>query len=205
MRYLWPAGGDVGLDALCAPNMRGIPATVKNGRLWAADLGCLAGPQIVKRCNIDAAREWLFEKMAQYRHQCLFVTVPDVVGDASATLAAFVKLRPRFLGWPLAYVAQDGSESLPFPHGARAVFIGGSTAWKMSTAATDVIQRAVDAGKHVHIGRVNYRARYNHFRNMEGSNEFTCDGTRLRFERDRALVAWRAYMAQLPFRFDVSQ
>lgn len=205
MRYLWPSGGDDGMDVLTSPGMYGVPAAIARGARWAADLGCLDGPEFVKRCDIEAARVWLSEKMRPYYDTCIFVTVPDVVGDAAATLAAFKKLRPQFLGWPLAYVAQDGAETLSIPAGARAVFIGGSTAWKMGDGARQVIAMAVDLGKHVHIGRVNYWKRYQHFRNMGGSNDFTCDGTRLRFERDKALRAWRGYMAQMPLDWHVSK
>jgi len=189
--------------------MYGVPAAIARGARWAADLGCLDGPEFVKRCNIEAARAWLFEKMVPYLCTCLFVTVPDVVGDAAATLVAFNDLRSKFLGWPLAYVAQDGAEELEFPMRQDftfdALFIGGSTDWKMSDGARQVIARAVAIGKHVHIGRVNYWKRYQHFRNMEGSNDFTCDGTRLRFERDKALRAWRGYMAQMPLDWHVSE
>lgn len=186
------------MDVIAAPNMRGVPLAITRGARWAGDLGCLDGPRFVKRCNIDTARVWLFETMARYRRQALFVTVPDVVGCATATLAAFVQLRQRFLGWPLAYVAQDGSESLPFPYGASTVFIGGSTEWKLSEAAANVVKRAVEDGLHVHIGRVNWWRRYSHFRCMPHSENFTCDGTRQRYERDAALVAWRAYQQQPP-------
>ena len=196
MRYLWPAGTDVGLDVLAAPNMRGVPSAIVNGARWAADLGCIDGPEFVKRCDVDQARRWLFETMRPYRRQCLFVTVPDVVGDAAATLKAFSDLWLQFVGWPLAYVAQDGSENYRFPLGARAVFIGGSTEWKMSGSAISVIRRAADGGMHVHIGRVNYWKRYSHFRLLEGSENFTCDGTRLRYERDKAERSWKAYRLQ---------
>ena len=206
MRYLWPSGGEsIGMDVLTSPGMYGVPAAIANGARWAADLGCLDGPEFVKRCDIEAAQSWLSDRMLPYRATCLFVTVPDVVGNAGATLKAFNDLRARFSGWPLAYVAQDGSEDLEFPVTLDALFIGGSTAWKMSEWAAQVIARAVKLNKHVHIGRVNYWRRYQHFRNMEGSNDFTCDGTRLRFERDRALKAWRGYMAQLPLDWHVSE
>ena len=193
MRYLWPAGGDVGMGVLAAPNMLGVPEAIANGAEWAADLGCLEGPDWVKHCDVEKARAWLFETMAKYRCQCLFVTMPDRVGNADGTLAAFHQLRPRFLGWSLAYVAQDGSETLPFPYGAHTIFIGGSTEWKMSDAASSVIQRAVAERKHVHIGRVNNWQRYAHFRGLPNSASFTCDGTRLRWERDKALADWLSY------------
>lgn len=196
MRYLWPAGGDVGMGVIAAPNMRGIPAAIRNGATWAADLGCLYGPEFVKRYDVKA-KLWL-ETLVPYYTQCLFITVPDIVGDASATLEAYEENAWRFTGFPLAYVAQDGAEDLPIPVSAHTVFIGGSTQWKLSYAAELVIQRTIAENRHVHVGRVNWWRRYAHFRRMPHSDEFTCDGTRNRYERDRALIAWRGYQQQLP-------
>ena len=31
VHYLWPAGNDVGLDVLAAPNMLGVPRSIQNG------------------------------------------------------------------------------------------------------------------------------------------------------------------------------
>lgn len=204
MRYLWPSGGNVGMDVIAAPNMKGIPRAIVNGARWAGDVGCLAGPEFVKRCDFDKTLRWLSETMFPYRSQCLFITIPDVVGDAATTFTAFSDLRLWFVNWPLAYVAQDGSENLPFPNGCRTVFIGGITEWKMSLAAEQVIQRAIALDKHVHVGRVNNWRRYKHFRGLPHSDEFTCDGTRLRWERDQALADWkdyptRPYALRLPF------
>lgn len=170
----------------------GIPRGIRAGRAWAADNCAYTG--------FDAGRffAWLPE-LVSYRATCLFVAVPDVVEDAAATLAQYGAYAPRLAGWPLAYVAQDGSEHLPIPDGASALFVGGSTAWKESEAAASVIRRAQGMGLHIHIGRVNWRRRYDLFRAMPGSEGWTCDGTRIRFEGvERTLKAWKQYMDQPP-------
>jgi hypothetical protein len=57
------------------------------------------------------------ERLLPYREQCLFVVVPDVVGDAQATMELFWRWAPliRDLGFPVAFVAQDGQEALAWP------------------------------------------------------------------------------------------
>jgi hypothetical protein len=92
---------------------------------------------------------------------CLFVTVPDTVCDARATLDEFERWhatlgagRPYSL--PLALVLQNGQEDLPVPWTRlAAVFIGGDTAWKLGEPAADLVAQAKAHGKHVHMGRVN--------------------------------------------------
>jgi hypothetical protein len=129
----------------------------------------------------------------------LFVAGGDVVGDARATLATFEKFSSGFGGWPLAYVAQDGAENLPIPQSAAALFLGGSTEWKLSPDAIKVIKRGQARGLHIHIGRVNWQRRYNAFRVLAGSDEFTCDGTRQRFEGiEKTAAAWSSYENQPP-------
>ena len=138
---------------------------------------------------------WLGQ-METYRDTCLFVAVPDVVADCGATMDRWREWSPRLTGWPLAFVAQDGQEPDAIPHDCAAVVIGGSTAWKLGEQARRCVAWAVQHGKHVHIGRVNWRRRYLHFRAMPGSDLFTCDGTRTRFEGvDKTMTAWASYMA----------
>ena len=110
----------------------------------------------------------LLEREYGFRKQCRFVAVPDVVGDARRTLECFgywrYKLSPA---WPLALVAQDGLEDLDIPWEAvKAVFIGGSTSWKLSKAAADVVKAAKVIGKWVHAGRVNTPARFEYFEEL---------------------------------------
>lgn len=81
----------------------------------------------------------------------LWVAVPDVVGDAEATLANWDRFHAeaaRF-GWPLAFVAQDGHTINDVPESASVVFVGGSTQWKHST-----IEYWCKNFSHVHVGRV---------------------------------------------------
>jgi len=199
MRFLLPVGGivDHRFGILTAPNHKGVPVGIVEGMEWAADLGVLDGPEIVKRFDPDVALTWLGETMKPYRRRCLFIPVPDVYADAKATLRAWGTWALQFVGWPLAYVAQDGAEDLPFPSvpGFGTLFVGGSTEWKLSEACYSVILRAQEAGKRVHIGRVNWWRRYRHFAQMPGSRGWTCDGTRTRFDgTEKSVVAWADYM-----------
>lgn len=93
---------------------------------------------------------------------CLFATAPDVVANAAATLALFPAWRDIIhgLGLPVALVAQDGLETEHVPwDDLDALFIGGSTAWKLGEAARQIIAEAQVRHKWVHVGRVNGRTR----------------------------------------------
>lgn len=94
---------------------------------------------------------------------CRFVTAPDVVADAASTLRRwpFWSRLIRGLGWPVAFVAQDGitSERVPWDEMA-ALFIGGSTEFKESEAARSLCAYAKARGLWVHWGRVNGKRRY---------------------------------------------
>jgi hypothetical protein len=125
---------------------------------WCADNGCFAD-------KWDEAKWWRFlERNAHRAETCLFAVAPDVVGDAVATLE---RSRPwlakiRGLGYPVAFVAQDGCEAGDLiPWGDFDVlFIGGSTAWKLGAAARAVVAEAKSRGLWVHMGRVNSQRRY---------------------------------------------
>ena len=143
--------------------------------------------------------------MTPYRGTCLFIACPDVVADHGATLARWYEWRDRLSFWPLAFVGQDGCAPDQIPDDCAAVFIGGSTAWKMSQTAVDCIEWGIENGKHIHIGRVNYWKRYEHFRSIPGSDAFTCDGTRIAFQANNAIKDWRKYQnAAYNLRFDLS-
>lgn len=107
--------------------------------------------------------------------RCLFVTLPDIVGEAQRTAELFMAFRHELSDWPVAMVAQDGAESIriPWDH-MSAVFIGGTTDWKMSRHAAGVIKTAKILGKYVHIGRVNTPVRWRHFDELGAD---TCDGS----------------------------
>jgi hypothetical protein len=107
------------------------------------------------------AFEALLEREKERRHLCRFVAVPDVVGSARRTLEVFDYWFPLLGNWPLALVAQDGQENLPIEwEHIEAVFIGGSTKFKESDAAIQIIKAAKAMSKWVHVGRVNDPARF---------------------------------------------
>lgn len=101
---------------------------------------------------------------------CRFVAVPDVVGSARRTLEVFKGWREELhnrLGWPLALVCQDGQEDQSIPwNDIDAIFIGGSTEWKLSGHARDCVKAAKALGKWVHIGRVNTPERFEYFQQL---------------------------------------
>jgi hypothetical protein len=138
--------------------------------MFAIDNGAFSGLKIPAFLS-------LLEREYEARKQCRFVAVPDVVASAIRTLEIFEAWRYRLQSWPLALVAQDGQESLPIPWaGIEAVFIGGSTSWKMSQSAAHVIKAAQALGKWVHVGRVNTPARFEYFEKLGADS---IDGTGL--------------------------
>lgn len=178
-RDLESDGYDVGL--LCQPRSH-LENKAPRYRVWAADNGCFAkgesfdpdewmawvrslpGAGAVRFGNAGAAYEsrlFCSEDAALERFGCLFVVAPDVVGDAEATWRRCEPWleRVRRAGFPVAVVAQDGAEA----HVALwdeqerwdALFLGGTTQWKLSSAARDCVREAHLYGKWAHMGRVN--------------------------------------------------
>lgn len=144
-----------GIGFLHQPRMGncGVPGVV-----WAADNGCFTDPD---GFLLDRYRRWLD---ARDRETCLFVTAPDFVGDWSCTLDRYDDVAEvlRSDGWRVALVAQDGLEvyleQLEFRFWAGevdALFIGGSTRWKLSPAAAEVVGEAKRWGLWTHMGRCN--------------------------------------------------
>lgn len=111
------------------------------------------------------------------QRRCLFVTVPDIVGNARRTLEIY-RHRDWFVnvqdGWIPALVAQDGLESLDVPwQDVPVLFIGGRDPWKDSQACQDLVKTAKVLCKHVHVGRVNTLARFLRFADLGAD---TCEG-----------------------------
>lgn len=125
-----------------------------DGRVWGADNGCFAQPD---KFDPVGFLGWL----VKYRYaadRCLFATAPDVMGDAKATLAKSKPYLPilRALGYKAALVAQDGIERLTVPwDDFDCLFVGGTTAWKLSEQAYAFVTEAKQRGKWTHMGRVN--------------------------------------------------
>lgn len=109
----------------------------------------------------------LLEREKDRQAQCIFVAVPDVVASARRTLEVFERWAPKLNGWPLAIVAQDGVQDSPIPWDSiAAVFIGGTTEFKLSQQAQQVIRAAQALEKWVHVGRVNDPQRFAHFEDL---------------------------------------
>lgn len=119
----------------------------------------------------------MLEKHEPRRDLCRFVAAPDVVGCARRTLECFHHWQPILARWPVAFVCQDGMESLEIPWAnLAAVFIGGSTDWKMSKHAAAIVKASRVIGKWCHVGRINTPGRLEYFQDLGADS---CDGTGL--------------------------
>jgi hypothetical protein len=108
--------------------------------------------------------ERILKRELKARDLCRFVCVPDVVGSARRTREVFDYWYSQIYQWPLAFVAQDGQEDIEIPWRLiKAIFIGGTTQFKMSQTAVTVIRAAQCMGKWVHVGRVNQPGRFEYF------------------------------------------
>ncbi len=127
-----------------------VAGMVAAGLPWAADNDAYSGFD-------EAAFRGMLDALAG-QPGCRFVTAPDVVADAAASLERFRRWAGvvRAAGLPVALAAQDGLEHLEVPWGdLDALFVGGSTAWKLSPMAADLVGEARARGKWTHMGRVN--------------------------------------------------
>jgi hypothetical protein len=152
-------------------------------RPWAIDNGAFA--------RFEEKAFWSLLAREEHRKQdCIFLTVPDVVGSARRTLEIFERWKDRLQGWNLALACQDGQEDLPIPWEAiEAVFIGGSTEFKLSPAAAQIVKAAKVLGKWAHVGRVNDAARFAYFEEMGADS---IDGTGVsRYSHMRKAIAKR--------------
>jgi hypothetical protein len=134
-----------------------ISSVLATGLPWTADNAAFSGFDPAAFCSLIGR--------AAGRSGCLFVACPDVVGDAAAKLRLFARWQPVLasLDLPVALVAQDGAENLELPWGRfQALFIGGSTQWKLGGGAAGLVAEAKRRGLWVHLGRCNTRKRFRH-------------------------------------------
>jgi hypothetical protein len=111
------------------------------------------------------------------RQNCIFVCAPDVVGSARRTLEVFHRWKTKLTDWPVALVAQDGQEDLEIPWDEiKAIFIGGTTEFKLSKHTEQIVKAAKALDKWVHVGRVNTPGRFEYFEKMGADS---IDGTGL--------------------------
>lgn len=196
---MWYLSGAPQPKALDIPNV-GFMVTpaMKNkidftGITWAADNGRFSAPE---QYSDGAFLRWLGERRGA--GHCLFACAPDVLGDPAATLELSI---PMFgpikrSGFQAALVAQDGLERMPVPWWTfDALFIGGSTEWKLSAGAALLVKEARHRGKWIHMGRVNS------WRRMKYAASIGCDsvdGTHLKFKPNintRTLADWMGNLA----------
>jgi hypothetical protein len=131
---------------------------------------------------------WSDHDQARCPHpNLLWVAVPDVPGDADATLEQFRLWHMWLCHVPLAFVLQNGAERpgrVPWDApGLAAVFVGGSTRWKLGLDAADLVRQARRRGLHAHMGRVSSKRRIRYARSI-GCTSF--DSTR--YSRWRRLL-----------------
>lgn len=148
------------------------------GVSWCADNSCFSD-------KFDEVKWWAWlEKHSNHASTCSFATAPDVVGDAKATLARSLPWLPRIraLGYPVAFVAQDGIEHTEVPwNDFDALFIGGTTDFKLGPIARAYAKEAKTRDKWLHMGRVNSLKR---FRYAAAIGCDSVDGTYLVFGPD---------------------
>lgn len=143
-------GVSLPLGRLITPRCRSARNVEKLGLPWAADNGAFSG--------FKPAEFLEMIKGIAGKPGCLFVVVPDVVADAAATMDLFLRWGPvvTSFGLPAAFVIQDGQtvEAMPWRK-IRAVFIGGTTEYKLSRMAAAITKEARRRRLWVHMGRVN--------------------------------------------------
>lgn len=163
---------------------------VHPGGPWLADSGCFGQGYP----GDDAYLAWL---ASRDREGCIMATAPDVVGDHDATVARSAPMIPRIraLGYRVGFVLQDGAtvHNVPWAD-VDAVFIGGTTDWKLGPDVPPLIAAAKARGMWVHAGRVNSGRRY---RYMQALGVDSCDGTYLAFGPDQLLPNVLAWTSQL--------
>jgi hypothetical protein len=134
-----------------------VADTARSGVAWAADNDAFNG------WSVAAERRYLRMLDALIGVPgCMWVTAPDVVGDAGLTDLLFEEWAPEIKarGLPVAYVAQEpGGEYEPrFPGWGMvdALFIGGATnEFRAGPTVHCLVDEAHSRGRLIHMGRVN--------------------------------------------------
>lgn len=166
---------------------------IPGDREWAADTGCFAQPQLH---DDDRYVAWLTERLDNV-DRCRFATAPDVVGDAAATLQRSLPMlhRIRAAGYPAALVGQDGMRERDVPwNDIDALFLGGTTEWKLGGEAASLAAAARRRGLWVHMGRVNSLRR---LRLAQAMGCHSADGTFAAFGPDKNIPRIKRWLEEL--------
>ena len=89
--------------------------------------------------KIDGFKK-IIENQYEYRGNCLFAAVPDKVENHKETLSMWDDYQHLADGYNKAFVVQDGFDE--WPSNADAIFLGGSTSFKDSYEAQQIIDTA---------------------------------------------------------------
>lgn len=121
----------------------------------------------------------LLDRNKDNMQRCLFVAVPDIVGNARRTSELFgmITQHRSMIPWcdKWAFVVQDGHEDMHLNwYEIKFLFVGGTDAFKDSASAYDIVKTAKALDIHVHVGRVNTIKRYRKFASLGAD---TCDGS----------------------------
>jgi hypothetical protein len=150
------------IGRLFTPRMvANVSGTIESKVPWAADNDCFNGLDYDRWAHMLELIS--HPRLNSRRPGLLFVVVPDRVGDALETRRMFDEYAPEVIrrGHPAAYVLQDGETGATVPWAdIEAVFIGGSTEYKVGPVARRLTAEAKDRGLWAHMGRVNTRGRY---------------------------------------------
>lgn len=162
-----------GVGVMTGPRTGGL-GSVRTGRAWASDCDALS-----KNGYHHGAYLQHLTRLQRFHDTCAFVVVPDVPGDAEATLTTYWHAAPALAsdGFPLAYCLQDGAQDLEFPP-CDVAFLGGTDDWREAHGAW-LLERAREAGLRTHVGRVNSLRRVQH---LAFCHTDSCDGTYVAFQ-----------------------
>ena len=144
------------LGVLVVPGAKNDPQkNADMGLSMAADNGAFSG--------LD---EEAFTRMLQLyrdaRIKLLWVACPDVVADGMATLMEWAKWSwiIEDYGFRPCMVLQDGMDiETVIAFDPPAVFVGGSTEFKLGSVAADIVRWARASARPAHMGRVNTKSR----------------------------------------------
>lgn len=150
--------GDV-LGCLPVPKAGNSPKSLESlGLPMAADNGCFNG--------LDAkAFVVMLNEFREAAVKLDWVAVPDVVSDGDETFVQWGRWEPvvRAFGFRPAMVLQDGmSRHDVHTFNPPALFIGGTTGFKLGKLAADLAADWRAKGRPVHMGRVNSERRIRH-------------------------------------------
>jgi hypothetical protein len=154
--------------------------TGASGIPWAADNDCFERPirgswertDPTGKAQRNAERFRSMLRAITDVPGCRFIAAPDRVEERQTTTRLFEEWLPELqtTGQPIAYVLQDCHDN---PHGYNylipwddigALFIGGSTEFKLGWSAERSVREAKKRGLWVHMGRVNSRKRFDYAR-----------------------------------------